>query len=152
MPQKTCSCQKDIMLLSCSGASNLGQLANQAVVELTCEGFGKMFCLAGIGAQIGSYVQSVKDKEEMVVIDGCEKACGLKILSKNGIEPENHVIVSKLGIEKNDRLDINTDDLAKVKHKIKRCFSYPITFTFSSPKPLSPGDRARSRTLGDRCC
>ncbi len=29
------------MILSCSGGSNVGQLANQAAVELTREGYGK---------------------------------------------------------------------------------------------------------------
>ena len=37
------------MILACSGGSNVGQLSNQAAIELTHEGFGKMFCLAGIG-------------------------------------------------------------------------------------------------------
>lgn len=35
------------MILACSGGSNVGQLSNQAAIELTQEGFGKMFCLAG---------------------------------------------------------------------------------------------------------
>lgn len=30
------------MILACSGDSNVGQLSNQAAVELTREGFGKM--------------------------------------------------------------------------------------------------------------
>lgn len=38
------------MILACAGGSKVGQLANQAAVELTQEGFGKLFCLAGIGS------------------------------------------------------------------------------------------------------
>jgi len=37
------------MILACSGGSNVGQLSNQAAVALTREGFGKMYCLAGVG-------------------------------------------------------------------------------------------------------
>lgn len=31
----------NVMILTCSGGSNVGQLTNQAAVELTKEGFGK---------------------------------------------------------------------------------------------------------------
>jgi uncharacterized metal-binding protein len=31
------------MILACAGASNVGQLLNQAAVELTQEGFGNYF-------------------------------------------------------------------------------------------------------------
>jgi uncharacterized metal-binding protein len=33
------------ILLTCSGASNVGQISHQAVVELAQEGFGKFFLL-----------------------------------------------------------------------------------------------------------
>ena len=59
------------MILACSGGSNVGQLSNQAAIELTQEGFGKMFCLAGIGGNLGGFVQSAKDVPGMVAIDGC---------------------------------------------------------------------------------
>ena len=39
-----CAPDGNVMLLCCSGGSNVGQLANQACVELTQEGFGKIFC------------------------------------------------------------------------------------------------------------
>lgn len=38
-----CTPSENIMLLSCSGGSNVGQLANQAAIELTQEGFGGNF-------------------------------------------------------------------------------------------------------------
>ena len=46
------------ILLTCSGASNVGQLSNQAVVELAQEGFGKFFCLAGIGAHLDQFLSN----------------------------------------------------------------------------------------------
>ena len=62
------------MILSCSGASREGRLSNQATVELTGEGFGVMFCLAGIATGKSGFVQSAKDAEQMIVIDGCGTA------------------------------------------------------------------------------
>lgn len=59
----SCSCGSDasaILILPCSGASNVGQIANQAGVELTKAGVGKMFCLAAIGGHIESFVESAE--------------------------------------------------------------------------------------------
>ena len=52
MSEECCAPGADVMILPCSGESNVGQLSNQAAVELTQEGFGKMFCLAGIGGHL----------------------------------------------------------------------------------------------------
>ena len=75
MTEDCCAPSGNIMILACSGGSNVGQLSNQAAVELTQEGFGKMFCLAGIGAQLSGFVQSAKDVPNMVVLDGCDVGC-----------------------------------------------------------------------------
>lgn len=80
MADDCCAPNNNTMILSCSGASNLGQLSNQAAVEPAREKFGKMFCLAGIGAHLSGFVQSAKDVPAMVVIDGCPVARAKKIL------------------------------------------------------------------------
>ena len=49
MAEECCTPGGNIMILACSGGSNVSQLSNQAAIELTQEGFGKMFCLVGIG-------------------------------------------------------------------------------------------------------
>ena len=61
MENDCCDPNGNIMILACSGGSNAGQLSNQSAVELTREGFGKLFCLAGIGGQLSGFVQSAKD-------------------------------------------------------------------------------------------
>ncbi len=58
MSESCCTPGGNIMILACSGGSNVGQLSNQAAVELTREGYGKMFCLAGIGAHLTGFVWS----------------------------------------------------------------------------------------------
>ena len=71
MSQDCCAPDENVMILACSGGSNVGQLSNQAAVELTQEGFGKMHCLAGIRGHLSGFVQSAKDIPQMVAIDGC---------------------------------------------------------------------------------
>ncbi|MGD8564011.1 MAG: putative zinc-binding protein, partial [Desulfarculaceae bacterium] len=82
MSDDCCSNSNEVMLLSCSGGSNVGQLANQAAVELTQEGLGKMFCLAGIGGRLSGFVQSAKDVPALVVMDGCEIGCAKAVFDQ----------------------------------------------------------------------
>jgi len=92
MAENCCTTGGNIMILACSGGSNVGQLSNQAAVELTQEGFGKMFCLAGIGGQISGFVQSAKDVPMKVAIDGCQVGCAKAILNQAQV-PLNHYVV-----------------------------------------------------------
>jgi uncharacterized metal-binding protein len=107
------------MILACSGGSNVGQLANQAAVELTTEGFGKMFCLAGIGGHLGGFVQSAKDVSQLVVIDGCSVGCAKAILENAEIPVNNYLVLTDQGIEKSKNFDLSKEDVQKVKAAVK---------------------------------
>ncbi len=120
MSQDCCAPSNNIMILACSGASNVGQLSNQAAVELAREGFGKMFCLAGIGAHLSGFVQSAKDVPAMVVIDGCPVACAKKILEHAEIPLQAYVPVSDLGIEKNKDTNLKREEVEQVKAAVKQ--------------------------------
>ncbi len=110
-----CSTDGNVMLLSCSGGSNVGQLANQACLELTQEGFGKMYCLAGIGGELSGFVRSALDVPKVVVLDGCEVGCAKAIFKKAGVPLRGHVVLTELGIAKNKDLNLKRDELDKVK-------------------------------------
>jgi len=107
------------ILLTCSGASNVGQLSNHAVVELTQEGFGKFFCLAGIGAHLDKFVQSAKNNPEVVVIDGCPVGCAKRVIEHAEIPISKYLVVTKLGIEKNHILEIKKEEIKKVKLAVR---------------------------------
>jgi len=100
MSQECCVPNGNIMILACSGSSNLGQLANQAAVELAREGFGKMFCLVGIGAHLSGFVKSAKDVPSLIAVDGCSIGCAKKILEHAEIPLKHYLVISDLGIEK----------------------------------------------------
>lgn len=119
MAEECCTPGENIMILACSGGSNVGQLSNQAAIELTQEGFGKMFCLAGIGGHFGGFVQSAKDVPVMVAIDGCEVGCAKAILEHAEIPTKNYLVLTELGIEKNKEFDLKGDDIQKVKAAVK---------------------------------
>ncbi|MGO8942189.1 MAG: putative zinc-binding protein [Syntrophobacteraceae bacterium] len=115
MANECCATGSDVMILACSGGSNVGQLANQAAVELTREGFGKMFCLAGIGGELSGFVQSARDAPEMVALDGCSVGCAKAILEKAQIPLKTYLVLTDLGIEKNKNFDLKPVEIQKVK-------------------------------------
>lgn len=110
----------EVMILACSGGSNVGQLSNQAAVELTQEGFGKMYCLAGIGGQLSGFVQSARDVEKMVAIDGCQVGCAKAILQKAQVPLKHYVVLTDEGIEKNKNLSFERAAIDQVKAAVRR--------------------------------
>ena len=120
MAEACCTTNANIMLLACSGGSNVGQLSNQAAVELTQEGFGKMFCLAGIGGHISGLVQSAKDARQILVIDGCDIGCSKAILKNADVPFKNYIVLTELGIGENKDFNLKKEDIDKVKEACKK--------------------------------
>ena len=123
MTETCCTGENDVMILACSGGSNVGQLSNQAAVELTREGFGKMFCLAGIGGRLSGFVKSARDVPAMMAIDGCQVGCAKAILNQAQVAVGHYLVITEEGIEKNGNLTPQRDDVERVKAAVKRIVS-----------------------------
>jgi uncharacterized metal-binding protein len=123
MADNCCTGGGDIMILACSGGSNVGQITNQAAVELTREGFGKMFCLAGIGGQLSRFVQSARDAPVMVAIDGCQMGCAKAVLKLTQVLLSHYLVVTDEEIEKNKNFNLDRADIDRVKEAVKRAVS-----------------------------
>jgi uncharacterized metal-binding protein len=119
MSSDCCAPSSNIIFLSCSGGSNVGQLANRASVELTQEGFGKMFCLAGIGGHLSGFVQSARDVPTMVVIDGCSVGCAKAIVEHAELPLRHYLVLTDLGIEKNKNFALERQLVERVKDAVK---------------------------------
>jgi uncharacterized metal-binding protein len=126
MTQECCAENKEIMIVACSGASNLGQLSNQAAVELTREGFGKMFCLVAVGAHLENFVQAAKDAGNLVAIDGCAVDCARHILDHAEVPAYAYVILYDLGIEKTKNTVLIPSEVEKVKAAVKDACNGPV--------------------------
>jgi len=123
MSSDCCAPSSNVMILSCSGGSNVGQLANQASVELTQEGFGKMFCLAGVGGHLSGFVQSARDVPTMVVIDGYSIGCAKAIIEHAEIPLRHYLVLTDLGIEKNKNFALDRQLIDRVKDAVKAACS-----------------------------
>ena len=139
MSESCCSSNNQIMILACSGGSNVGQLSNQAAVELTKEGFGTMFCLAGVGAHLGGFVQSAKDVPTLIAIDGCSVGCTKAILEHAQIPVKNHVIITDLGIEKNKDLNLKESEINEVKKAVKQVYAKDAASKIPPPNMMGAG-------------
>ncbi len=125
MSEECCVPTIPTMILACAGGSNVGQLSNQAAVELTQEGFGKLFCLAGIGAHLSGFVQSARDIPQLVVLDGCEVGCAKGVLEQAEVPVRGYLVITELGIEKNKNLHLVREEVDKVKQKIRELYGQP---------------------------
>jgi len=114
-----CSCssnEKLRLLFACSGAADLGLLADSVIRRLHRDGFGKAGCLAGMGADLSGFVQSAK-AAETIVIDGCQSKCGSRICERHGVE---HVSISMTDFGfKKGTTDVNDTVIQSTIKKIK---------------------------------
>ena len=118
--KKKCLCgSSDVCVVSCSGASNVGQIANQAALELARAKAAGFFCVAGVGAHIEGMVKSAKEADLMVAIDGCPVQYAAKTLQHAEIEPAIQIIVMELGIEKSHDIAFDEKACSKVVEKVK---------------------------------
>ena len=118
--KKKCLCgSSDIRVVACSGASNVGQIANQAALDLAGSRAVGFFCLAGAGAHIKGMVESGKEADLMISIDGCSVQCAAKTLQHEEIEPAIQIIITDLGIEKSHDIALDEKICAMVVEKVK---------------------------------
>lgn len=98
-----CSCsgnKKVVLVYACSGGANVAEVADRAARDLSFAGTGSMFCLAGVGAGIPGMVQTARDADVNLVIDGCPMDCGKKVFEKAGLTNFVQIKVTDLGIQK----------------------------------------------------
>jgi uncharacterized metal-binding protein len=96
------------LIFSCCGAADVGELADQVARKLNREGTGKMYCLSGLGAELGNFIDYTKTSSKILVIDGCPVDCAKKILQKVGINEFEFIRITDLGYIKG-KTDITKD-------------------------------------------
>ena len=97
----SCACSSaPTLIFACSGAADVGAIADQAARQLTREGKGKMFCLAGVGGRVSGIMASTKAAAKILAIDGCSLNCAKACLEQAGFTSFQHVQLADLGMEK----------------------------------------------------
>ena len=99
--QASCGCSAAPKLIfACSGAADVGAVADQAARKLTREGAGKMFCLAGVGGRVSGIMKTTEAVEKRLAIDGCPLNCAKKCLEEAGFTNVEHIQLADLQLAK----------------------------------------------------
>ncbi len=103
MTECSCSCgcsetEKPRLLYACSGAADVGQVADLVARQLSRQKWGGMSCLSGIGADLSGFIESAREADN-IVIDGCPVGCGKKMFEKNGL-PYSEFVLTQFGLVK----------------------------------------------------
>lgn len=112
----------DLCLVTCPGGSNVCLLAYTAATKLQKEGYGKFVRLAGEQAKEKDLIKladAAKYAKQWVLIEGCSKGCGKKVLDSAGIKPDKHFLVTSLGIKRENKIDYTQEELEQVLTAVK---------------------------------
>ncbi len=101
------------LVFACSGAADVGAVADKAARKMTLNGDGVLFCLAGIGGRIDPIMQKTATADKILAIDGCPLNCVKATLEQAGFEPFEHLQLADLGMEKG-KTPVSDESIATV--------------------------------------
>ena len=104
------------LIFACSGAADVGAVADQAARKLTKDGAGSMFCLAGISGRVAPIMEKTRSASKILAIDGCPFNCVGETLRQAGFDQFEHMLVTDLGLEKGST-PIDDENIEKVAAK-----------------------------------
>jgi uncharacterized metal-binding protein len=93
-------CGGSKLIFACSGAADVGGIADQAARKLAKDGVGKMYCMAGLGGDVGPIVDTTRKAAAILAIDGCDVDCVKRTLERLGFKDYLHMRVTDLSLEK----------------------------------------------------
>lgn len=108
------------IVYSCSGCSNVAQLANKIAVKLDRDNLATMSCIAGVGGDVSSLVKVARNAEKILVLDGCSLSCALKCLKRHDKEPTTHLILTDFDLSKNMHTDFTEEEFIFNYTKVKK--------------------------------
>ncbi len=112
--QQSCGCGGGTRLIfACSGAADVGEIADKAARKLTREGKGRMFCTVGLGGRISGILKTTEAAEGVLAIDGCPLNCVKSSLEQAGFTTFRHLQLADLGLEKG-KSPATEDSISKV--------------------------------------
>ncbi len=88
------------LVYSCSGCSDVAQLANTLAVRLDREHFAEMSCIAGVGGGVRPLLRTAQSGRKIIALDGCPLHCAKHCLDQAGVAANLHIDLSKTGIKK----------------------------------------------------
>jgi uncharacterized metal-binding protein len=98
------------LIYSCSGSSNVAQLANYIAVRLDRLGIAEMSCIAGVGGDVRALVKKATAGRPVLAIDGCPLSCCEEVLGAKGVKPEQLIRLHDIGLKKRQHVDFEQEE------------------------------------------
>lgn len=104
-----------VVLATCSGFCNVGQLTTQAAMHLIRR-FPGMY--TWMKAEKGKSVHNPGTNRPVWAIVGCEDCCACEVLEKSGVCYSKTVIATDLGISRDPHGEVSFDQISRFAEKI----------------------------------
>ena len=110
----SCACSASpTLIFACSGAADVGEVADHAARKMRDEGCGMMFCMAGIGGRVAGIMKTTEAAETILAIDGCPLNCVRSSLQQAGFTTFQHLQLADLGMAKGSTA-VSDENVARV--------------------------------------
>jgi uncharacterized metal-binding protein len=84
------------LVYSCSGCSNVAQLANDLAMTLNSMGIAEMSCISGVGGNVRPLVKLAKSGRIIIALDGCPLNCVKACLGQHEVQATHHFELSSI--------------------------------------------------------
>ncbi len=115
-----------MLVYSCSGSSNVAQLANDIAVRLDRLGIAEMSCIAGVGGDVPALVKKATSGRPVIVIDGCPLACSETVLAARGVTPAHLVRLHERGLKKRRHTDFDEEQREAIFREVLQELAAPL--------------------------
>jgi len=99
-PEAECCTPAATVIFACSGAADVGKIADLSARKLSEDGVGKMSCLAGVGGRVKPLMEIAKGAQAILAIDGCPLHCARNTLEQAGFKKFEHLCLADIGMAK----------------------------------------------------
>ena len=107
------------LIYSCSGCSDVAQLANNVAIRLDHAGDFEMSCISGVGGKVPALVKTASSGRPITVIDGCPLHCARACLAQHGVVANVHITLSSYGLRKRYREDCSEEEISALLDDMK---------------------------------
>ncbi|MCF6286144.1 MAG: putative zinc-binding protein [Candidatus Hydrogenedentes bacterium] len=127
---KASECQDEAgrynLVFACSGASDVGEIADQAARQLSREEIACICATAAIAAGIPEILEKAAGATRIIAIDGCNRACARKILDRRGLPDYAYVALDDLGMVRG-KTPATDENIAKAVFAAVKAFAKKAT-------------------------
>ncbi len=121
------------LVYSCSGCSDIAQLANHIAVDFDRKKIAEMSCISGVGGGVKPLVKKAQSGRMIIAIDGCPLQCSKHCLANAGVSPDLHYILTDFGLKKTYHKDYCEEDAEFITGAIKADLLWEEELVETSP-------------------